>query len=86
MHERAHRTRHGSLLQVRVIQDNSRCFPAQFEKHGLDVFASGSSNKSTDRGATSEADFSDCGMSNKGSGDFCSVGGPVVEYVEATCG
>lgn len=86
MHERAQCTRHGSLLQIRVIQDNGWCLAAQLEKHRLNVFAGGGSNDRTDRGAPGKADFLDRGVGNKGSSNFSSVGRLMVENVEATGG
>lgn len=83
VHESSQRAPHSGALQVGIVQDNGRRLAAQFENHRLHVFTGGGCDDRSDMRAPGKADFPDGRMSDQGSGDFGSVGGSVVENVEA---
>lgn len=41
VHEGSNGRVHGSLVQVRIVQNNRGCLTAQLEQHRLDVFTCG---------------------------------------------
>lgn len=86
MHEGANGAVHGGLVQVRVVQDNSRRLTTQLEQHRLDVLASSGSNDRADIGATGEVNLADGRVSDQGVGDSRGVGGLMEDDIQTSSG
>lgn len=73
-------------LDVRVLQDNGTGLAPQFQQHRLHVLAGQAGNNATNKRAACEVNLLHGSVRDQGARDVRSVGRPVVEHVQATCG
>lgn len=86
VHEGSNGTVHGSLIQVRIVQNDRRRLAAQLEQYRLDIFTCGRSDNRTDHCATGEVNLAYSLVSDEGVGDGGSIGGLVEDDVQTSGG
>lgn len=84
VHEGSERAAHGSLVEVRIVQNNGRGLSTQLQQDGLDVLAGGRGDNGTNIGATSEVDLADGRVGNKSSCDSGGIRSLVENDVQAS--
>lgn len=84
MHEGSNGTVHGSLVQVRIVQNDRRRLAAQLEQHRLDMFTCGRSDNRADHCATGEVNLAHSLVGDQRVGDGRGVGGLVEDNVQTS--